>query len=285
MKRRDFIYQGSAALALAMTSGNLLANSNNLGTVKKFGCQLYSVRDLMPKDAKGTMEKLAGMGYRLFESYSADPFWGMSPKECKKFLKDIDVKMISTHMRLDGITDELAANAAEAGLKYVMCPFIGMQPSMDAWKKVADKFNAAGDICNRHGIKFGYHNHSYSFAFVSGMKGQMVLLENTDPEKVCFELDMCWSEAAGENTIAHLQKYGKRYELCHIKQLISKEPKEGEKRPVQTDLADGVIDYAKLLRVAKDNGMKYYLVEQEQYPKDSITSMANDAEFMKNLVF
>jgi hypothetical protein len=76
--------------------------------------------DLMPKDAKGTMPKLADMGYKLFESYSADPFWGMAPSECKSFLNDIGVRMVSsTHMGMDGITDELVANAAEVG--WSMC--------------------------------------------------------------------------------------------------------------------------------------------------------------------
>ncbi|UBM60625.1 sugar phosphate isomerase/epimerase [Marinilongibacter aquaticus] len=281
MNRRDFIVKGGSALSLAFLAGNAFAQS--AGTVKKFGCQLYSVRDLMPKDPIGTMEKLAGMGYKLFESYSEDPFWGMSPKECKKFLKGIGVKMISTHMGMKGVTEELAANAKEVGLEYIMCPYIGMQPNTDAWKKRAEDFNKAGEMCKKYGLKFGYHNHSYSFAFVSGMKGQMVLLENTDPDLVCFELDMCWSEAAGENTIAHLQKYGNRYELCHVKQLVN--IPDDSRKAKQTDLADGVIDYTKLLRAAKDNGMKYYLVEQEQYPVDSITSMASDAKFMKNLVF
>ncbi|MCR9065000.1 MAG: sugar phosphate isomerase/epimerase [Cytophagales bacterium] len=282
MNRRDFIIQGGSALSLALLSGRAFGNYS-AGTVKNFGCQLYSVRDLMPKDPKGTMQQLAKMGYKLFESYSADPFWGMSPKECKAFLKEIGVKMVSTHMAMNGVTEELAANAKEVGLEYIMCPFIGMQPSVDAWKQRADDFNKAGELCDRYGIKFGYHNHSYSFAFVSGMKGQMVLLENTDPNLVCFELDMCWSEAAGENTIAHLKEYGNRYELCHVKQLV--EIKEDGSRPQQTDLADGVIDYTKLLRTAMDNGMKYYLVEQEQYPIDSMTSMKSDAEYMRKLVF
>lgn len=277
MKRRDFLkYAGASAIAL--NSFELLAA--NAGTLKKFGCQLYSVRDLMPKDPKGVMTALAKMGYTQFETYSNDPFWGMSPKECKKFLKGIGVKMISSHTQLKVIDDAFAANAAEAGLSYVICPFIGMQPGEDAWKKRADEFNAKGEICKKHGIKFGYHNHSYSFAFVSGIKGQMVLIENTDPNLVCFELDMCWSEAAGENTMAHLEKYGNRYELCHVKQLVEKEPK-----PLQTDLADGIIDYSKLMRSAKDNGIKYFLVEQEQYPTSPLASMENNAAYMKNLVF
>lgn len=277
MRRREFLKCSTATL---LAGSSLAALANPTGTLKKYGCQLYSVRDLMPKDPKGVMTSLAKMGYTQFESYSSDPFWGMSPKECKKFLKDLGVKMISSHTQMKEIDDAFAAQAAEAGLSYVICPFIGMQPGEDAWKKRADDFNVKGAICKKHGIKFGYHNHSYSFAFVSGIKGQMVLIENTDPDLVCFELDMCWSEAAGENTMAHLDKYGNRYELCHVKQLVVKEPK-----PKQTDLADGIIDYAKLMRSAKDNGIKYFLVEQEQYPTSPMASMENNAAYMKNLVF
>jgi sugar phosphate isomerase/epimerase len=274
MKRRDFLQKTMAIGAASVIGTDLFAAKK----LKTFGCQLYSVRDLMPKDAKGTMEALAKMGYELFESYSKDPFWGMSANEAVGFLKDINVRMISTHMGLADINEALVEKAAKVGLEYIVCPAIGPQKDLDAWKQKASEFNKKGELCKKYGLKFGYHNHSYSFAFVNGMKGQKVLLDNTDPNLVCYELDMCWSEAAGENTIEHLKQYGSRYELCHVKQLVEKDPK-----PKQTDLADGIIDYAKLLRAAKDNGMKYYLVEQEQYPVDSITSMKNDAAFMKGL--
>lgn len=276
MNRRNFIQQSASMAAMLLLAQDLAAK----GTVKKFGCQLYSIRDVLPQDPKKYMAELASMGYRFFESYSKDPFWGMSPTECQKFLHDINVKMISTHLGLDLITDEMAAKAAEAGLTYMICPAIGMQPDMDAWKRKADEFNKKGEIAKKHGLKFGYHNHSYSFVFVNGLKGQKVLLDNTDPSLVCYELDMCWSEAAGENTIEHLKTYGSRYELCHVKQLATKEPK-----PQQTNLSDGIIDYKALLRAAKDNGMKYFLVEQEQYPVSPMDSMKKDADFMKNLKF
>lgn len=275
MNRRLFLQKSIiTASALALTSQELFAHKK----LKKFGCQLYSVRDKMPKDAKGTMEALAKMGYNQFESYSSDPFWGMSATETKSFLNGIGVEMISSHVGVKDFNEELVSKAAEVGLKYIICPYIGMQANLDAWKKVAEDFNKKGELCKKYGIKYGYHNHSYSFAFVNGMKGQMVLLENTDPDLVCYELDMCWSEAASENTIAHLAKYGNRYELCHVKQLVEKEPK-----PIQTDLADGIIDYDRLLTSARKNGMKYYIVEQEQYPGDSLESMKHNAEFMRNL--
>ncbi len=280
MNRRLFIQKSVLATSVvALTTQELFATEEFAPKkLKKFGCQLYSVRDKMPKDAKGTMEALAKMGYKQFESYSSDPFWGMSAAEAKSFLKGIGVDMVSSHVGMKDISEELVAKAAEVGLKYIICPYIGMQKGLDGWKKIADDFNEKGELCKKYGLQFGYHNHSYSFAFVNGMKGQMILLENTDPELVCYELDMCWSEAAGENTIAHLEKFGNRYELCHVKQLLEVEPK-----PKQTDLADGIIDYDRLLTAANKNGMKYYIVEQEQYPGDSLESMQKNAEFMRGL--
>lgn len=275
MNRRDFIQ--SSILAGSMTFMGLESFAAKK-KIKNFGCQLFSVREVIPKDPKGTLEKLAQMGYKLFESYSKDPYWGMKPEECSAFLKTLDTRMVSTHAAMALITEDFVKQAAAAGLEYIICPSIGPQKDLEGWKARATDFNNKGELCAKYGIKFGYHNHSYSFAFTNGLKGQKILLENTKPELVCFELDMCWSEAAGENTIQHLKEFGNRYQLCHVKQLIEKEPK-----PKQGDLADGIIDYKKLLSAAKNSGMKYYLVEQEQYPVDAMTSMRSDAAFMKDL--
>lgn len=274
--RRDFLKQAASFTALSLLSGELYAK----GTLKEFGCQLYSIRDLLPSNPKEYMKQLAEMGYKYFESYSKDPFWGMSPKDAKSFMSDIGVTMVSTHLGLQDTNEEMIAKCADGGLKYIICPAIGMQPSADAWKKKAETFSQFGEICKKYGLRYGYHNHAYSFQNANGIKGQKILLDNTDSALVCFELDMCWSEAAGEDSIDHLRKYGNRYELCHVKQLATKDPK-----PQQTDLAQGIIDYKSLLRAAKDSGIKYFLVEQEQYPIGPIESMKSDANYLKELKF
>lgn len=276
MNRRIFLQQSSSLALMALLSQDLFAK----GTLKQFGCQLYSVRDQMPKDAKGTMEKLAQMGYKQFESYSKDPFWGMDAKEAKAFLKSIGVNMVSTHLGLADITDEMAAKAAEVGLKYLICPAIGPQAGEEGWKKKAAEFNAKGELCNKHGLKFGYHNHSYSFENKNGVIGQDILLAETDPKLVRFELDIFWIEAAKVSSIEHLTKHKGRYDLCHIKQMVSDSPK-----PKQGNLGSGLIDYSKVLGTAKSSGVKYFYVEQEEYPVDSLTSMKEDAAYMKQLKF
>lgn len=287
MQRRSFLKQSSllAAGAFTLNQTNLLANAP-AKTIDPFGVQLYSVRDVLPKDPKGIMTQLAEMGYKQFESYSgAQGFlWGMQPKEIKSFLGDLGVKMISTHFNYGaqaGKPDELKKSmdmASEAGLTYLLCPYIGAQKSFDDWKRIADGFNTTGEMANKNGLKFGYHNHDYSFKPLDGKIPQEYLLANTDPKNVMFELDLCWIDVAGQDTVAHLQKYGKRYELCHIKDYTKENGK-----PVQNDLGKGAVDFKKTLRAAMDSSIKYFIVEQEEYPQAVMTSMKNDAEYMKKL--
>ncbi len=277
MNRRNFIKQSALLGAGTIVAPSLFTEAK---PIKKFGVQLYSVRDLMPKDAKGTMKKLAEMGYTQFESYGGPDFlWGMAPKECKTFLGDMGVKMISTHFDMNKDLDKNIERGAEAGLKYMLCPYLGPQKSLDDWKKKAEQFNQVGEKVTKAGMKFGYHNHDYSFKALEGQIPHELLLANTDPKYVMFELDLCWIVAAGQDTVAHLNKYGKRYELVHIKDMV----KDNNGKVTQKDLGLGSVDFATILKTAKKVGVKYYIVEQEQYPSSSIESMQVDADWMKKI--
>lgn len=292
MQRRSFLKQAglltTGTFALSQT-GSLAADVFAHAPAKKinpFGVQLFSVRDVLPKDPKGVMTQLAQMGYKQFESFSgAQGFlWGMQPKEIKSFLDGLGVKMVSTHFNYRAEADkpdELKKSiemAHDAGLSYLLCPYIGPQKTWDDWKKIADQFNTVGAEVNKAGLKFGYHNHDYSFRPLDGKLPQEYLLANTDPKHVMFELDLCWIDVAGVNTEEHLKKYGKRYELCHVKDYTVKDGK-----PVQNDIGKGNVDFKKTLRIAMNSGIKYYLVEQEEYPESSLASLKNDAEYMKTL--
>ncbi len=281
MQRRNFLKQSGLLTAgtLALNYTDLLANAP-AKAIDPFGVQLYSTRDILPKDPKGVMTQLAQMGYKQFESYGGPQgfLWGLEPKEMKSFLDGLGVRMISTHFDINKDLDKSIEMANGAGLSYLLCPYIGAQKTFDDWKKIADRFNTIGEQVRKGGLKFGYHNHDYSFRPLDGKIPQEYLLANTDPQNVMFELDLCWIDVAGQDTAAHLTKYGKRYELCHIKDY-----KKVGGKPVQNDLGKGGVDFKKTLRVAMDNGMKYFIVEQEEYPESVLVSMKNDAEYMKKL--
>jgi len=287
MKRRDFLKQSCLLTAGAYSISHLdgFANAPQKN-INPFGVQLFSVRTIINENPKKVMTELAEMGYKQFESFSGAKgfLWGMEPAEAKSFLDSIGVKMISTHFNYMGIKDkpdELKKNiemAEKAGLSYLLCPYIGAQKTWDDWKRVADQLNQVGQEVSKAGLKFGYHNHDYSFKPLEGKLPQEYLLANTDPKNVVFELDLCWIDVAGADTESHLKKYGQRYELCHIKDYRKENGK-----PVQDDLGKGMVDFKKTIRMALDSGIKHYIVEQEQYPVSPLVSLQNDAAYMKAL--
>jgi sugar phosphate isomerase/epimerase len=297
--RRLFIKSAGAAAAGSLvwqltgcgTSGEKSGKSDSTAvadgtastapSIPDFGLQLYSVRDVIGADPKGILKQIAGFGYKKIESYQGDKgiFWGMAPKEFKAYMDELGMTIVSSHADTTKNLEKTAAEAAEAGLTYILQPYIGPQKSLDEWKKRADEFNKRGEICKKAGIKFGYHNHDYSFAELDGKVPQEILLDNTDKSLVVFELDLMWIEVPKFDTIGHIKKYAGRYELCHIKDFV-REPKVDS-----TDLGKGIVDYPSLLKIASDNGITQFIVEQEAYPEPVMKCIENDAEYMKKMVF
>ncbi len=297
--RRDFLMKsGLFASAIALGPLFSLANKGINGEddsadffdlsgkkIKSFGLQLYTLRDDLPKDPKGILKQVADFGYKQLEGYEGELglWWGMKHPEFKKYLNGLGLKMISSHCDTAKDLDRKAAEAAEVGLKYLISPWVGPQKSVDDYKKIADGFNKAGEICKKNGIRFAYHNHDYSFVKLDG--GQYatdIFMEGTDASLVDFEMDMYWVVTAGQDPEAWLKKYPNRFRLCHVKDR-SKTAKADE-HDASVDLGTGNIDYAKIIKTASQTGMQYYIVEQEKYEGTTpLNSAAADANWFKKL--
>lgn len=285
MKRNEFLKM-SGGLVLAGLASNAayatLADEIEFKRIKKFGLQLWTLRDDLPKDPKGVLKKIASYGYKQIESFEGPKgmFWGMTNKEFKAFMDELGMQIVASHCGIEKDFEKKAAEAAEIGIKYLICPYKGPQKDIDAFKKFADEFNEKGAICKKNGIRFAYHNHDYSFVEMSGDFGQDVMMKNTDPNLVDFELDMYWVVTAGHDIASWLKKYPNRFRLCHIKDR----KKNTSDKEASCDLGAGSIDYAKVLRVAKDNGMKYFIVEQEKYDGTTpLKAVGANAKYMKEL--
>ena len=217
-QRRKFLQIGSMLGVGAALFPFEMASAKSAVKAKldKFGLQLYSVKEDMARDAVGTMRQLASFGYKQFEGFDGGKgiLWGMTPAECKSLLKDIRVDFISSHANVFKDLDAQAEQAAEVGMKYLICPHIGAQKSVDEWKKVSDRFNEAGETLKSHGLKFAYHNHDYTFKMLDGQLPQDILMENTDPDLVDFELDMYWAYVAGYDPLKYVARYPGRFKLC-----------------------------------------------------------------------
>ncbi len=281
MDRRRFL-QDAGLLATGAAMGVGLSSAKPLN---KFGIQLYTLRDIIAKDPKAVLRQLATFGYKTVESYSHKDlgiFWGMTNKEFKSYMDSLGMKMISSHYDWKNDTEKLAPQAAAINMEYLICPYLGKQKSMDDYKRIADEFNKAGAICKKNGLKFAYHNHGYSFEAVDGVFPQDLMMKGCDPALVDFEMDIYWVVTAGQDPEEWLKKYPNRWKLCHVKDRSKTLPANQEDASVT--LGTGSINFPKILKTAKANGMKHYIMEQERYDyTTSIESARNGASYLRKL--
>lgn len=283
--RRNFLKTtGTLASGLLIGSKAFSINEpfSSNGAIKNFGLQLYSLREDLPKDPKGVLKQVASFGYKQVESFEGKQgmFWGMTNKEFKTYMDELGMTIVSSHCNINTDFETKAAQAGEIGMKYLICPYLGPQKTLDDYKKAAEKFNACGDICKKNGLRFAYHNHGYSFNAIDGVLPQDVMMQNTDAALVDFEMDIYWVVTAGADPIAWINKYPSRFTLCHIKDR--KKGADAKDTDASTDVGTGAIDFKKILKAASGKGMQYYIVEQERYDNSTpLKSVAAGAAYMK----
>ena len=286
--RRDFLKLSSLgvlgfATPIQKLSAAFLNNIEIPGKDFAFGLQLWTVKEDMALNAKETLQKVAADGYHFVESFEGKQgmFWGMGHKAFKSYLDELKISIVSSHCDIQKDFDRKAAEAAEIGMKYLICPYKGPQKSIDDFKRFAEEFNEKGAICKKNGIRFAYHNHDYSWKEIDGQIPQVVMMDNTDKELVDFEMDIYWVVAAGIDPQVYLQKYANRFRLCHIKDLAK--TASGSESCI---LGKGTIDFHSILKTAKANGTKYYIVEQEAFTGTTpILSAEADARYLQHFKF
>ncbi|HEX4877083.1 MAG TPA: sugar phosphate isomerase/epimerase [Chitinophagaceae bacterium] len=287
--RRDFIKLSggiSAGFVFSSAAGFAFSNGceNDFVRIKEFGIQLYTLRADMPKDPAGILKQLAGFGYKEIESYEGPQgmFWGMGYTGFKKYMDDLGMKLIASHCDINKNFEKKVEEAAAIGMKYLICPWLGPQKSIDDYKKHAETFNQKGELCKKNGLRFAYHNHDYSFKLQGGQLPQDILMNETDASLVDFELDIYWLVTAGENPDSWFKKYPNRFRLCHVKDRSKSPVPDNGKNSV--DLGTGSINWKKILKTSREYGMQHFIVEQEAYPNGTpLNAVKANAEYMKKL--
>lgn len=256
--RRDFVKKSVLIAAAVPLIHSKLMGASHLS--KKTGLALYTIRDAMGSDPAAALAKAAATGYNWVEAagYSDRAFYGLKPAQFGRLVKKTGLELISTHNQIRPENDDIMIeDAAEAGLKYMIMPSLPHEwsNSLDGYKKAAEYFNKAGEKCKKAGLRFGFHNHQIEFLEIGGRVPFDVLVENTDPKLVLFEIDLAWITAAGKDPLAYFTKYPHRFELWHMKDLSP------EKQ--DATLGEGIIDFKPILAKAKESGMKYWFLEQD----------------------
>ncbi|MGI6576691.1 MAG: sugar phosphate isomerase/epimerase family protein [Eubacteriales bacterium] len=260
-------------------------------------------------DFHGTLEKISKAGYTGLELFN-EIHGGYSAKELKEYLSSLGMSVIGSHVRIEK-TDEQLEYLPETGCKFVVCPGLRISSRDEAYR-AAETLNKLGEKTKSYGMTYGYHNHNSDFNVYDGKKVIDILIENTDPQYVTFELDVGWAWRAGIDAAEFISNYAGRFKLIHVKETsrvlgpedsleeVFKNVKRGpdgrpiftpeqmkkleEHRKINCKLGEGIINMPEIKRAADSQGAEAYIVEREYgYTGDIFTSLAEDVEYLRSL--
>ena len=271
MKRRDFL-KISGASSIGMMASPYLMSCGSSATTSEYGLGLYTIRNELKQDYRGSLEKVAQIGFRNLEFFDYDngKYIGTSSAELKKMLSDLNLKIRSCHYYLGEhkteikgtlINDwEMAVNdAAELGQEYMVIGWLFEEErqSLDDYKRHIDVLNKQAELVNSYGMQFGYHNHDFEFIDFDGQTPYDLLLERCDPDLVKFEMDMYWMYKADQDPVKYFEKHPGQFPLWHMKDMTN------DSEQFFAAVGEGVIDWSRLLSHAELAGLVYPFVEQD----------------------
>ena len=298
MNRRTAMGWSLAAAATGLTLG--MAGTASAKSPKEpffkgnglpVGLQLYTLGDALRSDLDGQLAQVAKIGYRAVELAG---YLGRTPAELRAAFDKAGVACTSAHVQAKGAggdpsfgeLDRVIADSHVIGFKHVVMPMfaipahvdmkpkegesraallgrLGAQITADDWKATADFLNAKAKVLKAAGLTTAYHNHNVEFAPVGGATGLEILLKNTDPALVQFEMDAGWVVAAGADPIALMKAHPGRFKMMHVKDVKATTKPNFAFQQDPTEVGSGIIDWKKLLAASHAAGVRDYFVEQE----------------------
>ena len=297
--RRAFLAAAGGAAMTACGGGETPAPEAEPETKATFsrplGAQLYTLRSILPDNPAQTLKDLAALGYQEAEVLQAG-YDQLQPMVADAGLKAVSIHLVSsiiTGTWGDGakpalLTVEAAAEfAAEAGLSYLVMPYLGQSDrgtTLDHYKALGEKLNAAGEAAKAAGLGFAYHNHAFEFEPMEGSTPLDAILSASDPELVGLELDVFWVSIAGLDPVEMIQQYSGRIPLMHLKDKAADAPTqfaEGVPKEAFKEVGSGVIDFPAVLAAGEEAGVKHFFVEQDQTSGDPLDSLKKSIEYLR----
>jgi len=256
------------------------------------GIQLYTLADLLKSDLDGTIANVARIGYKAVEIPS---YMGKTPSELRAAFDSHGLACTGAHVGLRPGTPEepglfgdlgkLAADMHTLGAGHVIAPAMAIPDDIkldpipgegygiivrvaaamteDHWKRMAAQLTDIGRKLKADGIAFGYHNHNFEFVPVGSRTGYDILVAETDPEVVTFELDVGWAAAAGIDPAEMFARYSGRFGLMHVKDILASTQPNIALKMDPTEVGSGRLDWTKVLPAAYAAGVRKFYLEQE----------------------
>lgn len=277
MDRRTFLLTlGAAACAPAVRS---TAAASGATVALPMGLQLYTVRTLMQRDMPGTLAQVAATGYREVEFAG---YFGRTPAQVRALLAANKLTSPSTHLGLDVLTGASARKTMDEsraiGHQWVTVAWLdaSQRKTLDDWKRIAATFNRVGAEARDAGLRFAYHNHDFEFPLVDGTIPLALLLHETDPAYVDFEMDVYWLTKAGHDPLAWLDRHPDRFRMLHLKDAGPAPQRK------MLDVGAGTIDWRAVLALGVRQGARHAFVEHDE-PADPMASIRASRDYLAKL--
>ena len=247
---------------------------------RRIGVQLYTVRSVAQRDLPGTLHRIAEIGYRDVEFAG---YYGRTPSQIRDLLATYNLGAPSSHIPIASLRGDWKKALDEAkaiGHEFVTIPWIGDadRTSVDTWKRLAAEFNRGGADAKAAGLGFAYHNHDFEFRRIGDVVPFDLLLAETDPSLVSFQMDIYWLVRAGHDPLAYFARHPGRFTMVHAKDSA------GPPQHRMVDVGGGSIDFATILPRGVAAGVKHVFVEHDQ-PTDPMASIAASYAHLAKLTF
>jgi sugar phosphate isomerase/epimerase len=272
------------------TAGDTTAFSPTGDFQGPLGLQLWSVRDTIAKDVPGTLRQVHDWGFREVELAGT---YGRTPADFRQALDAAGLRATSMHVGYEVLRDSLdsALDAAQAlGVQYVGTAWIPHEGAFteESARQAAADFNRWGQAAKERGLQFFYHTHGYEFQpTASGTIPFDVLVSETDPEAVKYEMDVFWVTRPGQDPAALLRKYPGRWALMHVKDMKRGTPTNdfsgGAPAEADVPVGTGQIDYRAVLNAAKEVGVQHYYIEDES--PDPLGNIPRSVEWLETVTY
>jgi sugar phosphate isomerase/epimerase len=278
LDRRAFLGAAPPLALLSATWARDRAVSRARRDVAGWGIQLYTLRSVMARDADRTLAAIAGIGYREVELAG---LYGLTAREMKAKLDGVGLAATSSHQSVADVRGDWSRvldGARELGQRLVVVPSISPEErTPEGLRRLAEDFNRAGETARAAGLRFGYHNHDWEHrALADGTVPIDLLLERTDPAVVDWQMDIFWTVQGGADPERYLREPTGRITSVHVKDRT----RDGR----MADVGAGVIDFARLIPLAEELGLRHAFVEHDQPGDDPVASARRSFDHLRRIL-
>jgi sugar phosphate isomerase/epimerase len=286
MNRRNFL-QVSAAAALPVLVRPLWAQAH-----LPIGLQLSTLvkQKIAEPDLVKAFHQIHDIGFQEVEPWYAA--YSIPADRLRKEILDNGLTVSSGHFEYADLTADLPGQlhyAKTLGLKWVVCPMLpkSQWTSAEGFRTAARQFNEWAKRAQDLGMRFAFHNHDYEFRKFDGTTGYDILLKETDPNLVFYEMDCYWITQAGLDPVQMLNRLGRRVRMLHIKDRKPGFPFSNDMNDSSahfTEVGAGAIPWAAIVDTAKKLQIEHYFIEQDHIDGPPLESLRASYNYLRKIL-